>query len=151
MEEQIEALVKKIDFMVSSQSDITKRLAKLEKEKEKAVDPESVTGASEILTEEIEEIEEENDEEAKFDTGFKSLLNRLVDSILDTTGGGSSAHVSRRRKHDEPGVPRSSKKDRPTMIRSKDLKWEYEALRDSVARLKLPHDYRMNDSRTGIS
>ena len=43
------------------------------------------------------------------------------------------------------------KPDQPTTIRSKELKWEYEALRDSVARLRLPADYRMNDSKAGIS
>ena len=38
-----------------------------------------------------------------------------------------------------------------TLIQSKDLKWEYEALRDSVARIKLPLRYRMNDSKAGIN
>ena len=32
-----------------------------------------------------------------------------------------------------------------------DLKWEYEVLKDSVSRIKLPSRYRINDSKAGIN
>ena len=39
----------------------------------------------------------------------------------------------------------------PVTIQSRSLKWEYETLRDSVSRVKLPPRYRMNDSKIGIN
>ena len=41
--------------------------------------------------------------------------------------------------------------DTQAPISSKSLKWEYEALKDAVNRIKLPPRYRMNDSKAGIS
>ena len=41
--------------------------------------------------------------------------------------------------------------DAHASIQSGELKWEYEALKDSVSRVKLPPHYRINDSKAGIS
>ena len=47
--------------------------------------------------------------------------------------------------------PEANAAEGPITIKSKNLRWEYEVLRDSVSRVKLPPLYRMHNSRAGIS
>ena len=54
-------------------------------------------------------------------------------------------------KHGLMGIPAKPEGETPISIQSRDLKWEYEALRDSVSRIKLPPKFHMNDSKAGIS
>ena len=54
-------------------------------------------------------------------------------------------------RHNLAGTPANTEGEAPVPIQSRDLKWEYEALRDSVNRIKLPARYRINDSKSGIS
>ena len=130
MEEKLTQILERMDKMESAFSD---RMRKIE---------------DSLQADNTSEAEDPEDtEEVSSFTGF-STLARQSDS--GPQGGGSSELNASFRRRDGPVAPRS-KKERPTTIRSKDLKWEYEALRDTVSRLKLPADYRMNDSKSGIS
>ena len=55
------------------------------------------------------------------------------------------------RGHGPAGTPVIPEVESHVPIQSKDLKWEYEALKDSVSWFKLPPRYRMNDSKAGIN
>ena len=81
--------------------------------------------------------DEEND--VDLDNGtFANISNTA--SALDTKRSGIGG-----------GIPSGTKKKDQITINSKELKCEYEAIRDSVSKLRLPPKYRMNDSKSGIN
>ena len=106
----------------STMLDIQKRLERLEMKKQGGDEP----------------LDQESDTE---ETNGEVLSKKFV----QLSGGEGSARNQR------TGVPTVDHDQVPTSIQSKSLRWEYEAVRDSVSRVKLPHRYRMNDSKSGIN
>ena len=132
MEKQLEALTKQIlemDMaMQAKQGEILRRLDRLEQDR--ITDRDMESGGYE---------DQGGERRLKFET-FTSVNE------------GEDKKVPERR-HLRTGVPPIQNEDTMglTTIKSRNLKWEYEAFKDSVSRLKLPHDYRMYDSRAGIN
>ena len=91
------------------------------------------------------------EENQKRGVTVKRESESLVDEVEVDESTSEVGDSGKKRFKGLQGTVVPQKEESLTTIQSPNLKWEYEALRDSLVKVVLPPEYRINDPKAGIN